>query len=65
MMRAVPLAMFSLSLLSFPAAALEATMSYAQCVALVKQNPALAEERARAWQNLGEGRRQCIARRWH
>ena len=46
---------FCLALLSIPAAASDAIVSYAQCVALVKQNPALAEERARAWQNAGGG----------
>lgn len=38
-----------------PAAAAESVTDYAQCVALVRQNPSLADDRARAWQNLGGG----------
>jgi tetratricopeptide (TPR) repeat protein len=38
-----------------PCRAAEEVTDYAQCVALVEKNPALAEERARAWRNLGGG----------
>ncbi|MGA7710923.1 MAG: hypothetical protein WCA81_03400 [Rhizomicrobium sp.] len=55
MTRLVPSALLVLALLPFPAAASDAITSYTQCVTLVKQNPALAEERALAWQNVGGG----------
>ena len=44
-----------LVLVSLPSAAAEAVTGYSQCVALVQKNPALAEESARAWQDIGGG----------
>ncbi|MGC9954313.1 MAG: hypothetical protein ABSD21_08555 [Rhizomicrobium sp.] len=49
---------FLLALLAFvplPAWAAAAVADYSQCAALVQNNPALAEESARAWQNEGGG----------
>jgi len=49
------LACLALAFLPLPAAAAEAVADYSQCVALAQRNPALAEERASAWQNEGGG----------
>jgi regulator of sirC expression with transglutaminase-like and TPR domain len=53
MKRSVPLVVLALAVLPLPAAA--AVADYLQCVALVRTNPAQAEESARAWQNEGGG----------
>ena len=45
----------ALVIFAIPVVAAEAVTDYAGCVALVRQNPSLAEDRARAWQNLGGG----------
>ena len=49
------LACLALALLPLPAAAAEPVADYSQCVALVQKNPALAEDSARAWQDVGGG----------
>jgi tetratricopeptide (TPR) repeat protein len=41
--------------MAVPAHADDAEISYGQCVALVQKNPSVAEERARAWRNVGGG----------
>jgi tetratricopeptide (TPR) repeat protein len=42
-------------LAALPARAAEEVTNYDQCVALVEKNAAVAEERARAWRNIGGG----------
>jgi tetratricopeptide (TPR) repeat protein len=51
----VAFACLALVPVALPAAAAEAITGYSQCVALVQKNPALAEESARAWQDIGGG----------
>ena len=49
------IACLAFALLPLPAVAADDVASYPQCVALVQKNPALAEERARAWRDQGGG----------
>ena len=55
MNRVGPLALLAFAVLPLPAAAGETVIDYAKCVALARQNPSLADDRARAWQNAGGG----------